>query len=180
MQTRRLATLATSPSSLLRSTFSPQSLRRLQQYQHTPPQPRWHVGTPRTSPFTPASSSPLDILSRSLDLSDTPPSKRDFANQQIALAKEVGQTLCNDALADLHSSFSSVLASNSPKEDLATPDALWPSGDPLLSLKSTTRAARASSKKQHDEQRASGDVLKRRLFNDQMLDKYTHTPLLPF
>ena len=117
MQTRRLATLATSPSSLLRSTFSPQSLRRLQQYQQTPPQPRWHVGTTRTSPFTPASSSPhllaQDILSRSLTLSDTPPSKVDFANQQIAIAKEVGQTLCNDALAALRSSFSPVLASNS-------------------------------------------------------------------
>ena len=161
------------PLLLPNSNDPPQDVKYISPRHH-----RKHVGTTRNSPFTPASSTPhllpQDILSRSLTLSDTPPSKVDFANQQIAIAKEVGQTLCNDALADLHSSFSSVL-SNSLKEDLTSPDVIWPSGDPLLSLKSTTQAA-ASSNKQHDEQRASGDVLKRRLFNDNAEQIYGHPP----
>ena len=89
------------------------------------------------------------------------PANVDFAHK-IALAREVGQNLCDAALSDLHSSFSSVLSSTTPKS--APADALWPTGDPLLNLKSTTRAARLKTQRKHNKR---DGFLNRRLFTDE-------------
>ena len=86
--------------------------------------------------------------------------------QKIALAREVGQNLCNAALSDLRSSFSSVL-STTPKA--APTNALWPSADPLLNLKSASQAT--DSEKKSTGQRWD-DWLNRRVFD--RTDEYNY------
>ena len=94
------------------------------------------------------------------------PANVDFAHK-IALAREVGQNLCDAALSDLHSSFSSVLSSTTPKS--APAGALWPTGDPLLNLKSTTRVTHPEKK---SSQQRWDDLLNHHVFNEP--DEYNY------
>ena len=150
---------------------SPPSQPRSTRVQHIQPRQRQLVGPLREFSLSP--SSPIPLPSR-----NTPsrahrgsarnlrtPNKVDVANQRITLAKEAGESLRDAALSDLRSSFSSVLSTTTPK---ASPtDALWPTGDPLLNLKSASRAAHLRTQSKHN---IRGDALSRRLFTDTNYD----------
>ena len=171
MQTRRLATFLRSPSSMHHPSPSPQPRSR-QKGQQTQPKQRQHARHLRESSLSPAAPTPplsRDTSSRVHRDSGhnlKAPNKADFATQRITLAKEVGQSL-RDALSDLHSSFSSVLSATTPKS--APAGALWPTGDPLLNLKSTTRVTHPEKK---SSQQRWDDLLNHHVFNEP--DEYNY------